>query len=146
MTSLPFEENRGGGGASGGERPVVIWRGGNGYYELSIHADGRAVYQVQSGGFGLPSTPPPPIVGSVSSDRMASLRSLLAKHADALRETRPPLRNLIPDESTQSLEVDWGDLNVRLTMLSNDWSSYPASDACADELHLLASKIAEGRR
>jgi hypothetical protein len=112
---------------------------------LSLLSTGSATYQMKSGGFGLPSTPPPPIHGSVASDRMASLRALLAQHAEALRGMRPPLRNLVPGESTQELEVDWDGVRVKLRMLSNDWSSSPAADACASELHLVATEIAKAR-
>lgn len=139
MTSLPQS------GSPAEERPVVVWLGGNGYYELSLYASGRAIYQMQSGGFGLPSTPPPPVIGRISNDRMAALHALLSEHAEALRETRPPLRNLIPDESTQALEVDWDGLRVKLTMLNNDWSKYPAANACASELHLIATEITKAR-
>ena len=141
MTSDP----RGGSPDGAPVRVVVTWHGGNGYYVLSILSTGSATYQIKSGGFGLPSTPPPPINGSVASDRMASLRALLVQHAAALREMRPPLRNLVPGESTQELDVDWDGTRVKLRMLSNDWSRYPAADACASELHLIATEIAKGR-
>jgi hypothetical protein len=145
MTSSSQGGSPGAGGASAGDRPVIVWHGGNGYYALSIYADGRAVYQMQSGGFGLPSTPPPPIEGRVPSERLAALRSLLASSLDTLRDMRPPLRNLVPGESTQTLDVDWDGLHVKLRMLSNDWSRNPASGACASELHLIATEVAKGR-
>lgn len=135
----------GGGGGQAEERPVVTWHGGNGYYVLSIHATGRAVYQIKSGGFGLPSTPPPPAFGNVPQERMAALRDLLAQNAEALGSMRPPLRNLVPGESTQALDVDWDGIRVKLHMLSNDWSSSPAASACASELHLIATEIAKAR-
>jgi hypothetical protein len=58
---------------------------------------------------------------------------------------RPPLRNLVPGESTQALDVDWDGIRVKLQMLSNDWSRSPASNACASELHLIATEVAKAR-
>jgi len=123
------------------DQPILSWHGGNGYYELQVFADGRGVYQVKSGGFGLPSTPPEPVLREVPPEKLKEIRELIETHAEELASLRPPMRNLIPEESTQMLEVHWEGLDLRVAMLSNDWSKYPSSKACAGALHLLVTEL-----
>jgi hypothetical protein len=121
------------------DKPVVVWDSGNSFYVLEIFADGRTSYrQDQAMGFG-PLNLGPPVEGRLSPTEQRELRATLEKHAKAIAALNPPMRNLIPDETTKKVVISWDGIELEKAMLANDWYKFPASNEVAEALHGIAA-------